>query len=74
VTADFMSVPTQAEQEAEALKAEARRNSNIKQSGFQAEVDRAQAQADQAGPLSEATARQQVVVEAKPRPSEGKRG
>jgi uncharacterized membrane protein YqiK len=54
---------TQAEQVAEALKAEARRDSNIKQSGFQAEVDRASALATQAGPLSEATARQEVVVQ-----------
>jgi flotillin len=54
---------TQAEQEADALKAEARRHSQIKQAGFQAEIDRAQAQAAQAGPLSEATAHQHVVVE-----------
>ena len=54
---------TQAEQEADALKAESRRHSMIKQSGFQAEIDHAAAQASQAGPLSEATARQQVVVE-----------
>jgi flotillin len=54
---------TQAEQEAEALKAEARRHSEIKQAGFQAEIDRAAALATQAGPLSEATARQEVVVE-----------
>jgi flotillin len=54
---------TQAEQEADALKAAARRDSQIKQAGYQAEIDRAAAQSDQAGPLSEATARQQVVVE-----------
>src|SRR4051812_38 len=54
---------TQAEQEAEALKAEARRNSSIKQAGYQAEIDRAAARATQAGPLSDATARQEVVVE-----------
>src|ERR671922_533455 len=54
---------TEAEQAAEALKAEARRDSEIKQAGFQAEIDRANAQARQAGPLSEATAHQQVVVE-----------
>src|ERR671935_353360 len=54
---------TQAEQEAEALKAAARRDSLIKQAGYQAEVDRASAEARQAGPLSEAAARQKVVVE-----------
>ena len=54
---------TQREQEADALKAEARRDSQIKQAGFQAEVDQASAQANQAGPLTDATARQQVVVQ-----------
>ncbi|ABW10170.1 band 7 protein [Parafrankia sp. EAN1pec] len=54
---------TEQEQIAMALKAEANRNSSIKQSGFQAEVDEASARATQAGPLAEATAHQQVVVE-----------
>jgi len=54
---------TQKEQEAEALKAQARRDSAIKQAGYQAEIDQASALAQQAGPLSEATARQKVVVE-----------
>src|SRR6266545_1130252 len=54
---------TQAEQAADALKAAARRDSQIKQAGYQAEVDRAAAEARQAGPLSEATARQHVVVQ-----------
>ncbi|MCK9931883.1 SPFH domain-containing protein [Frankia sp. Mgl5] len=54
---------TEQEQIAMALKAEANRNSSIKQSGFQAEVDEAAARATQAGPLAEATAHQQVVVE-----------
>jgi len=54
---------TEKEQEAEAQKALARRDTQIRQAGYQAEVDRAAAQAKQAGPLSEATARQQVVVE-----------
>jgi uncharacterized membrane protein YqiK len=54
---------TNQEQEAEALKAFARRDSQIKQAGYQAEVDQANAKSKQAGPLSEATARQQVVVE-----------
>src|SRR5207253_9450032 len=54
---------TQKEQEAEALKAQARRDAQIKQAGYQAEIDQAAALAKQAGPLSEATARQKVVVE-----------
>jgi uncharacterized membrane protein YqiK len=54
---------TENEQQAEALKAQARRDSSIKQAGFQAEVDEAAARAKQAGPLSEATARQEVVVQ-----------
>jgi uncharacterized membrane protein YqiK len=54
---------TENEQQADALKAEARRNSNIKQAGFQAEVDEASARAKQAGPLSDASARQEVVVQ-----------
>src|SRR4051794_33789283 len=47
---------TQNEQQAAALKAEAARDSNIKQAGFQAEVDQASAKAKQAGPLSDAAA------------------
>ena len=54
---------TENEQAAEALKAEARRNAEIKQAGFQAEIDAAAARAKQAGPLTEATVRQEVVVE-----------
>jgi len=54
---------TQAEQVANAMKAAAVRESDIKQAGFQAEVDEARARAGQAGPLSEATARQEVVVQ-----------
>ncbi|HZO92691.1 MAG TPA: SPFH domain-containing protein [Candidatus Baltobacteraceae bacterium] len=54
---------TEREQEANALKALAERDSKIKQAGYQAEVDKAAAQAKQAGPLADATARQQVVVE-----------
>lgn len=54
---------TQNEQQAEALKAQARRDSQIKQAGFQAEVDEASARAKQAGPLSDASARQEVVVQ-----------
>src|SRR5947209_1516990 len=54
---------TEREQEAEALKAEARRATAVKQAGYQAEIDQAAAQARQAGPLSDATARQEVVVQ-----------
>ena len=54
---------TEQEQLAEALKAQARRDSSIKQAGFQAEVDQASAQARQAGPLADASARQDVVVQ-----------
>ena len=54
---------TEREQEAEAQKALARRDSEIRQAGYQAEVDQASALARQAGPLSDATARQKVVVE-----------
>src|ERR671931_1594626 len=49
---------TENEQQANALKAQARRDSSIKQAGFQAEIDQAAAKARQAGPLSEASARQ----------------
>jgi flotillin len=54
---------TENEQQAAALKAQAMRDAQIKQAGFQAEVDQASAQAQQAGPLTEATARQEVVVQ-----------
>src|SRR3954470_14802597 len=54
---------TENEQQAEALKAQARRDSSIKQAGFQAEIDEAAAKAHQAGPLSEANAKQEVVVQ-----------
>ncbi|TCO65782.1 flotillin family protein [Actinocrispum wychmicini] len=55
---------TQAEQAAEIEKAAAWRESRIKQAGFQAEIDEASSRASQAGPLADATARQEVVVEA----------
>ncbi|MDI2130411.1 SPFH domain-containing protein [Yinghuangia seranimata] len=54
---------TEAEQEAAARKAEATRNSWVQQSGYQAEMDKAAAQAKQAGPLAEAAARQEVIVQ-----------
>jgi flotillin len=52
---------TEREQEANALKAEAVRNAAIKEAGFQAEVDKANAEAAQSGPLAQASARQNVV-------------
>jgi uncharacterized membrane protein YqiK len=54
---------TEREQEAEALKAEAVRASKVKQAGYQAEIDQAAAIANQAGPLSDAQAKQEVVVQ-----------
>jgi flotillin len=54
---------TEREQEAEALKAAARSESQIRQAEVMAKAQRAQAEAEQAGPLSAATARQQVVVQ-----------
>jgi flotillin len=54
---------TEAEQVAAAKKAAAVRESQIQQSGFQAEIDRAAGTARQSGPLAEATARQEVVVQ-----------
>lgn len=54
---------TEAEAEANARKSEAIRNANIQQAGYQAEVDHAQARAKLAGPLAEAAARQEVVVQ-----------
>ena len=61
--ADADREATQREQEANALKAESERNAKIKQAGFQAEVDQANATAGQSGPLANATARQNVVVQ-----------
>lgn len=54
---------TEAEQEAAARKAEATRNSWVQQAGYQAEMDKAAAEAKQAGPLAEAAARQEVIVQ-----------
>ncbi|GAA2739790.1 flotillin family protein [Kitasatospora cinereorecta] len=56
-------VATEAEQEAVARKAEATRNSGIQQAGYQAEMETATARAMQAGPLAQAAARQEVVVQ-----------
>ncbi|OLE28050.1 MAG: flotillin, partial [Catenulispora sp. 13_1_20CM_3_70_7] len=54
---------TEAEAEATARKAEATRKASIQQAGYQAEVEEAQARARQAGPLADAQARQEVVVQ-----------
>ena len=54
---------TEREQEANALKAEAVRASQVKQAAYQAEIDEAEAKASQAGPLSDAQAKQEVVVQ-----------
>jgi flotillin len=54
---------TEREQEAEALKAAARRDSEIKRAAYQAEIDKQAAVSAQAGPLSDAEARKQVVVQ-----------
>jgi flotillin len=61
--ADADREATEREMEAEALKAAARSHSQIKQAEVMAEAQKAQARADQAGPLELATARQQVVVQ-----------
>jgi flotillin len=49
------------EQGAQAQIAESIRSTEIKKAGYQAEIDRAQKQASQQGPLAEAQARQAVV-------------
>ena len=49
------------EQTAQAQIAESIRSTEIKKAGFQAEIDKAQKQASQQGPLAEAQARQAVV-------------
>jgi flotillin len=51
------------EQAAQAQIAESIRDTSIKKAGYQAEVDRATRDAEQQGPLAEATARQAVVTE-----------
>jgi len=51
------------EQTAQAQIAESVRNTDIKKAGFQAEIDRANQEAAQQGPLAQATARQAVVQE-----------
>ncbi|UGQ08915.1 flotillin family protein [Yinghuangia sp. ASG 101] len=54
---------TVAEQEAEARKAEATRDSWVERTRYQAEMDRASAESKQAGPLADAAARQEVIVQ-----------
>ncbi len=54
---------TEREQEAEALKAASRRDSEIKRASYQAEIDKQAAMSAQAGPLADAEARKQVVVQ-----------
>jgi len=51
------------EQAAQAQIAESIRGTEIKKAGFQAEIDRAQKQASQQGPLAEAQSRQAVVTQ-----------
>jgi flotillin len=54
---------TEAEAAAQARQAEAVRASRIAQAQYQAEIDKASAAAFQAGPLAQAAARQEVVVQ-----------
>jgi uncharacterized membrane protein YqiK len=54
---------TEREQEAEALKAKARRDAQIKQAEYQADMDRQAAISAQAGPLADAEAHKNVVVQ-----------
>ena len=61
--AEANRLATEAEQQAAARMAEATRDSEILQAGYQAERDNASARAKQAGPLAEAAARQEVVVQ-----------
>ncbi|MGW1255549.1 flotillin family protein [Streptomyces sp. NPDC002513] len=61
--AEANRLATEAEQQSFARMAEATRDSEILQAGYQAERDKAAAKAHQAGPLAEAAARQEVVVQ-----------
>ncbi|MFI9583785.1 flotillin family protein [Streptomyces sp. NPDC052236] len=61
--AEANRLATEAEQQAAARMSEATRDSEILQAGYQAERDNASAKAKQAGPLAEAAARQEVVVQ-----------
>ncbi|MER6158904.1 SPFH domain-containing protein [Streptomyces sp. NPDC001868] len=61
--AEANRLATEAEQMAAARMAEATRDSEILQAGYQAERDKAAAESKQAGPLAEAAALQEVVVQ-----------
>ncbi|MEV6505188.1 SPFH domain-containing protein [Streptomyces sp. NPDC051642] len=61
--AEANRLATEAEQKAAARMSEATRDSEILQAGYQAERDKAAAKAKQAGPLADAAARQDVVVQ-----------
>ncbi|MDX2682928.1 flotillin family protein [Streptomyces sp. NY05-11A] len=61
--AEANRLATEAEQASFARMAEATRDSEILQAGYQAERDKAGAKARQAGPLADAAARQEVVVQ-----------
>ncbi|MFF0732712.1 SPFH domain-containing protein [Streptomyces chartreusis] len=61
--AEANRLATEAEQQSYARMAEATRDSEILQAGYQAERDKAGAKARQAGPLADAVARQEVVVQ-----------
>lgn len=56
-------IAAEAEARSAARQAEARRTSAIEQAGYKAEIDRAQAESAQAGPLAEAISKQKVVAE-----------
>jgi uncharacterized membrane protein YqiK len=59
--ADADREATEREQVADALKAKAVRDTSIQRAQFQADIDKAGAEAKQAGPLAEAQARQAVI-------------
>ncbi|MER7376236.1 SPFH domain-containing protein [Streptomyces lanatus] len=61
--AEANRLATEAEQQSYARMAEATRDSEILQAGYQAERDKAGAKSRQAGPLADAAARQEVVVQ-----------
>ncbi|MES4887912.1 SPFH domain-containing protein [Streptomyces sp. NPDC096012] len=61
--AEANRLATEAEQQSFARMAEATRDSEILQAGYQAERDKAASKAQQAGPLAAAAARQEVVVQ-----------
>ncbi|MCQ9182375.1 flotillin family protein [Streptomyces sp. IBSBF 2953] len=61
--AEANRLATEAEQASFARMAEATRDSEILQAGYQAERDKAGAKARQAGPLADAASRQEVVVQ-----------